>query len=564
MTTEPQLETLIERTRAGDLSAFEEIVRRFQDMAVGYAHGVLRDFGAAEDAAQEAFLEALRSLDQLREPRAFPGWLRRILFKQCDRIVRKRRPIPSADVEGDAGEPDAAAVLEGRERQARVLSAVSGLPEHQRVVTTLFHLRQQSQREIAEFLDIPVGTVKTRLHAAKEALRGQLEETLEEAFEPHRPSRDRELARRTLGLAHAAYFGDVARTRELLKERPGLARGTFSWFWYWRWEGGGWTPLHRAVEQGRVELCELLIEHGADLEASSPGGWKPLHMAFGHRGGEQPVAQMLRERGAVLDAFAAAGAGDVEALAALDVHAPCPEGATPLHFAGSAEVVEALVARGLAPTRRCAGNRARPLRWLLAHGRAPEVVQALIAHGAELDLIDAVTLGDRALAETRLKTDPDAVFRPLPERCLVGKAGSSLLNLAAGRGHAEVVRLLLAHGADENGLGDRGALPLSQACFNACSDAVRALLEAGADPRRMDRDFEAPPLWVALFPSVMPWQSREDLLETLGLLIEAGADVQQRNRAGVTPIELLESRGQRDLIEHLGALTRARETETNR
>src|SRR6185295_18802542 len=84
------LEGLIQRARNGDADAYEDIVRRFQDMAVGYGYSIIRDFQLAEDAAQEAFLEAYRNLDKLREPAAFPGWFRRIVFKQCDRITRAR------------------------------------------------------------------------------------------------------------------------------------------------------------------------------------------------------------------------------------------------------------------------------------------------------------------------------------------------------------------------------------------------------------------------------------------------------------------------------------------
>ena len=72
--------TLVERSRSGDLDAFEALVRRFQDMACGYAYSILGDFHLAEDAAQEAFVDAYRNLGQLREPRAFPGWFRRVVF----------------------------------------------------------------------------------------------------------------------------------------------------------------------------------------------------------------------------------------------------------------------------------------------------------------------------------------------------------------------------------------------------------------------------------------------------------------------------------------------------
>src|SRR5678815_4710970 len=82
------LEVIVARAQDGDAEAFAVLVRRFQDMAVGYGYAILHDFQLAEDAAQEAFFEAFRDLPKLREPAAFPGWFRRIVFKQCDRLIR--------------------------------------------------------------------------------------------------------------------------------------------------------------------------------------------------------------------------------------------------------------------------------------------------------------------------------------------------------------------------------------------------------------------------------------------------------------------------------------------
>ena len=93
-----ELNELVERSRTGDLEAFAEVVRRFQDMAHGYAHSILGDFHLAEDAAQEAFVDAYYKLDALREPAAFPGWFRRIVFKHCDRAIQKKR-VPTVPLE---------------------------------------------------------------------------------------------------------------------------------------------------------------------------------------------------------------------------------------------------------------------------------------------------------------------------------------------------------------------------------------------------------------------------------------------------------------------------------
>src|SRR6185503_14607955 len=83
--------SLITEVRAGHPEAYEPIVRRFQDMAVGYGYARLGDLQLAEDAAQEAFIAAYFDLASLHDPQAFPGWFRRIVIKQIDRVRRKRR-----------------------------------------------------------------------------------------------------------------------------------------------------------------------------------------------------------------------------------------------------------------------------------------------------------------------------------------------------------------------------------------------------------------------------------------------------------------------------------------
>ena len=112
-------------------------------MAVGYAYSIVRDFQSAEDAAQEAFLEAYRNLDQLREPAAFPGWFRRIVFKQCDRITRNKHfaffqlEAVEARVSKAPSQSDAA---EQREMNDKIIAAVDSLPDHERSATMLYYI----------------------------------------------------------------------------------------------------------------------------------------------------------------------------------------------------------------------------------------------------------------------------------------------------------------------------------------------------------------------------------------------------------------------------------------
>jgi RNA polymerase sigma factor (sigma-70 family) len=174
-----ELASLVIRARAGHLDAYGEIVRRFQDMAYGYAYSLLGDFHLAEDAAQEAFIEAYIRLAELREPAAFPGWFRRVVFKHCDRITRRKR-AHTVPLEEDMliGTPEPPLT----ELREQVLEAVRNLPERERETTTLFYINGYSQKEIADFLEVPVTTVQKRLHDSrrklKERMLGMVEETL--------------------------------------------------------------------------------------------------------------------------------------------------------------------------------------------------------------------------------------------------------------------------------------------------------------------------------------------------------------------------------------------------
>jgi RNA polymerase sigma factor (sigma-70 family) len=188
MSTAESIASLVERARSGDLAAFTELVRRFQAMAYGYAYSILGDFALAEDAAQEAFVEAYRKLDDLREPAAFPGWFRRIVYKYCDRIVRGRRiATASLDALGEvpSGRPGPEAVVEQREREELVLRAIASLPRGQCIATTLYYIDGYSQREVAAFLDVPLSTVKNRLYAARKRLKGRMMAMVETTLKQH-------------------------------------------------------------------------------------------------------------------------------------------------------------------------------------------------------------------------------------------------------------------------------------------------------------------------------------------------------------------------------------------
>lgn len=180
---------LVTRAQRGDLDAFGRIVDRFQDMAVGYAYSILGDFHLAEDAAQEAFIGCYTELRHLREPDAFPSWFRRIVFTQCNRLTRgKRLPVVSLEAaEQIADVHDPVEAIERKQFGDRVLDAVHALPEDERAVMTLFCINGYSQAEVGAFLDVPVTTVKNRLHSARTKLREGMMEMVEETLRGSAP-----------------------------------------------------------------------------------------------------------------------------------------------------------------------------------------------------------------------------------------------------------------------------------------------------------------------------------------------------------------------------------------
>ena len=189
----------LELAMAGDSRGFEVVVERFQDMAVGYAYSILSDWHLAEDMAQEAFIEAYSNLSRVYGPEAFPRWLKKILFKHCDRMLRRKRlstfPLQAGlSVAAREGDPPSATVA--RELEGELRKAINALPPDARSVVTLFYISEYSQREISEFLGIPVSSVKSRLHRARMQLHERMIDMVGETLREHRPSRDKRFATR--------------------------------------------------------------------------------------------------------------------------------------------------------------------------------------------------------------------------------------------------------------------------------------------------------------------------------------------------------------------------------
>jgi RNA polymerase sigma-70 factor (ECF subfamily) len=171
---------LIERVAAGDREAFEEIYRRYTRPVLGLALRRLGDRGRAEDALQDAFAAIWRSASSYDPARGEGGaWLYTVARNAIVDGAR-RRPEPAMEAPDEAspdtGPPERA---EAAWLSWRVHAAIERLPEHERPVIELAYWGGLSQSEISEFLDVPLGTVKTRTRSALARLAGMLEEELQ-------------------------------------------------------------------------------------------------------------------------------------------------------------------------------------------------------------------------------------------------------------------------------------------------------------------------------------------------------------------------------------------------
>jgi RNA polymerase sigma factor (sigma-70 family) len=168
-------EYLIASARTGDRQAFDMLARRWQPKLLAHGWRILGgDREGARDAAQEAWAEIVTGLDRLRDVRAFPAWAYRIVTRRCarqiDQAVRHRHLVAAVEFE----EQDEADLGAGPDRE-KLRRAIRRLPEEQRAAIALFHFEDLSIAEVAVALDVPAGTVKTRLMHARRKLRAALE-----------------------------------------------------------------------------------------------------------------------------------------------------------------------------------------------------------------------------------------------------------------------------------------------------------------------------------------------------------------------------------------------------
>lgn len=176
----------IKQVLKGDQNAFSDIVNLYQNRLYQVCYRMLGNKHEAEDIAQEAFVRAYTNLHTFDQKRKFSTWLYRIATNLCIDRIRKKKPdyYLDAEVAGTDGLDMYSQIaaddqlpeeqLEQMELQDRIQYEISRLPDKYRSAIVLKYMEELSLQEISEILDLPLGTVKTRIHRGREALRKQL------------------------------------------------------------------------------------------------------------------------------------------------------------------------------------------------------------------------------------------------------------------------------------------------------------------------------------------------------------------------------------------------------
>lgn len=169
---------LVRRTKKGDTSAFSELVRRHQQVVYNLSYRYMRDVALAEDMAQEAFLKGFRLLNGFRGDCSFSTWMYRVTSSVCLTELNRRKKRGEVELQpahGGTFENDRA---ETNDMAELVRRCVTRLPDRYATIVTLYYLNEMPYEEIAEIMEIPMGTLKTWMFRARKDLRDIVEQEL--------------------------------------------------------------------------------------------------------------------------------------------------------------------------------------------------------------------------------------------------------------------------------------------------------------------------------------------------------------------------------------------------
>ncbi len=191
-----EITVLVERAQTGDRGAYGELVRRFQGSVYAMALTRVRDPLEAQELAQEVFVHGMRKLPQLRDPRCFAGWLRRITARMAINRLTRRGPISGTEpevldnVEGRVRGP--VEEIERTEAKAELHAGLKRLKALDRETLEAFYLRGRSLKQMSREFETPVGTIKRRLHVARLRLKAVMEGKCPSEYDERVDRADRE------------------------------------------------------------------------------------------------------------------------------------------------------------------------------------------------------------------------------------------------------------------------------------------------------------------------------------------------------------------------------------
>ncbi len=165
-----EVRRLVLRLQDGDRSAFETLVERTQRSAYRLGYSVSQDHHLCQDAVQDAYMSVLQNIRQLRDPNAFTTWFTRIVVNRCKKLLKQKRPQSLTEVIEQEKGPSTDGLEEKTGRRLQLKTALLKLTDTDRTILSLREVQGYSYDEISTILDIPMGTVKSRVANARRRL----------------------------------------------------------------------------------------------------------------------------------------------------------------------------------------------------------------------------------------------------------------------------------------------------------------------------------------------------------------------------------------------------------
>lgn len=215
---------LVANARTNGPQAFAPIIERYKDAVFGVALSRLRNFHDAEDLAQTTFVEAFDAIARLKEPERLGAWLRTIAIHRCINFLKKRHRTVAFDAIEEPPSPALSplADVENGELRQQVLSAVDKLSKTQRETVALYYIGDYSLAEVAAIQEVPLGTIKRRLHDARKRLKEDLFTMVADVLKDSAP--DAALADRVFDLLCAYPAGQRPNSAQTRRELAQIGR----------------------------------------------------------------------------------------------------------------------------------------------------------------------------------------------------------------------------------------------------------------------------------------------------------------------------------------------------